>query len=177
MRAEIQALVVRLADGDRGAIVPTVEALGPLARDFCARVLQSTADAEDATQHTLLKLFDQVADFDPRRDAVAWVLTIASFECRTLMRKAERRREDGRDVEGLDLAAAGETPEEALVRRDLEAAVRGVLATLREEDVQTILEAIVPGRDGRPKSPAFRKRLQRALERLRIAWRAKHGSE
>jgi RNA polymerase sigma factor (sigma-70 family) len=177
LRAEIQALVIRLADGDRSAIVPAVEALRPLVRRFCARVLGNVADAEDTTQHTLLKLFDQVADFDARRDAVAWALTIASFECRTLRRKAERRREDGRDVERLDLAAAHETAEEALVRRDLEAAVRDVLGTLRAEDIETILQAIMgdPGR--RPRSPAFRKRLQRAIERLRVAWRAKHGSE
>jgi RNA polymerase sigma-70 factor (ECF subfamily) len=147
--------------------------LWPLLRRWSARALPNVADAEDAAQNALTKVFEQTANFDRARDGVAWVLTIAAFECRTARRKMQRRREGG--LEMARECATDETPERLVVNRDLEAAVRDVLETLAEEDVQTIMAAI----DGeRPVADAtFRKRLQRALGRLRLAWRAKHEPE
>ena len=92
-RAEIQALLVRLSDGDRSAVEPAFRALWPILGAFSARALGRDAEAEDAAQQTLLKVFAQAASFDHERDGVAWVLTIASYECRTFRRRAARRRE------------------------------------------------------------------------------------
>ncbi len=172
-RAEIQALLKRLADGDRAAIEPAFAVLWPLLRRFSARALLSPADAEDAAQQALTKMLEQTADFDPARDGLAWVLTIAAFECRTIRRRMQRRREGS--LEMAPGRVVTETPEMLVVSRDLEAAVRDVLGTLSEEDVRTIMAAMA---DERPVADAtFRKRLQRALGRLRLAWRAKHEPE
>jgi hypothetical protein len=60
------------------------------------------------------------------------------------------------------------------LQRDLERAAREVLGDMREEDARAVLAAID---DARPPGDAtFRKRLQRALTRLRVAWRTKHGT-
>jgi RNA polymerase sigma-70 factor (ECF subfamily) len=171
-RAEIQALLSRLGDGDRSATLPAFRALWPLLRRFSARALGHEADAEDAAQQAIVKVFAQVVNFDREANGIAWILAIASYECRTVRRRIERRREDG--IERAGEVAAGVTPEAQVVERDLEAAAREVLGAMREEDARAILAAIA---DARPTGDAtFRKRLQRALTRLRLAWRTKHGS-
>jgi RNA polymerase sigma-70 factor (ECF subfamily) len=171
-RAEIQALLVRLSDGDRSAIEPAFHALWPILGRFSARALGTGAEAEDAAQQALVKVFGQAASFDREKDAIRWVLTIASYECRTIRRRAERRRELGIDS-AIGLASADETPEALAIRRDLEAAAREVLGELAESDARAIFAAID---ESRPAGATFRKRLQRALGRLRLAWRTKHGT-
>jgi len=170
-RAEIQRLLKRLANGDRTAIVPSFEALWPVLRSFSARALGNDADAEDAAQQALMKLYAQVNDFDSSRDSLAWVFAIVTYECRTIRRRKQRKRE----VMDESLAACEATdvsPEHVLIERDLEAAVLECLAELSGDDAPTILAGIA---EDRPRADAtFRKRLQRALGRLRLLWRTKH---
>jgi RNA polymerase sigma-70 factor, ECF subfamily len=177
-RARLQELVTRLADGDRSAIEPTFLVLWPIVRGFSLRALANSADAEDAAQQAILKVFEQAADFDRARDATAWALTIASFEVRTIRRRAQRRRESASEIPP-ELAAAEGGPEQLLIERDLEAAAREVLAMLKPEDAAVILAALSEdrARAGEGKSPTLRKRLERALARLRVAWRAKHEAD
>jgi RNA polymerase sigma-70 factor (ECF subfamily) len=170
-REEIQLLLTRLGDGDRKAIEPAFAALWPVLRGFSIRALHNKADAEDATQQALAKIFEQAASFDPSRDGVGWSLAIVSYECRTLRRKAQRRREQ--PLSGISVPPfSGPTPEALVLDRDLEAAAREVLGGLKDQDVETIVAALEECRPA--SSTAFRKRLQRALGRLRSAWRAKH---
>ena len=142
------------------------------APEFSARVLADPTDGEDAAQAALLKVFERVATFDPSRDAVAWVLTIARVRMPhhsspgAAAKRGRARRHEAR---------RGRNPEALVVERDLEAAVREVIGTLREEDAKAILAAIAGER--RVADATFRKRLERALGRLRVAWRAKHGIE
>lgn len=177
MRARIQALMVRLADGDRTAIEPAFAELWPVVQRFCARALQGEGDAEDAAQQAIVRAFEQAASFDAQRDATAWVLTIAAFECRTIRRRRERRREGGLDA-AHRLPSKDAGPEELAARRNLVAALRDAIAELSPEDEETILAAMDLGGARAGVAPAtFRKRLQRALERLRFVWRTKHGTE
>lgn len=177
-RARLQELVTRLADGDRSAIEPTFALLWPIVKHYALRALPVPADAEDVAQQSILKVFEQVADYDRARDAVAWALTIASFEVRTIRRKALRRREIASEL--ADVADAGGDPEQALLERDLESAAREALASLNDEDAAIILAAMADerrARAGQGKSATLRKRLERALARLRVVWRAKHDAE
>jgi DNA-directed RNA polymerase specialized sigma24 family protein len=177
-RAQLQRLIARLAEGDRSAIEPTFVLLWPIVKHFALRALPVPADAEDAAQQAILKVFAQAADYDRARDAVAWALTIAAFEVRTIRRKVQRRREVASDVS--EIAAAGVDPERLLLERDLEAAARDAVATLGHEDAALILAAVDEerrARAGQGKSATLRKRLERALARLRVVWRAKHDTE
>ena len=170
-RRRIQLLVARVADGDLAAVAPAFDALWPLLRRFATRALASDADAEDAAQRALVKLFEQAAFFDPARDALGWVLTIVAFECRTARRARGRRREQ--PLDGVGLAAGGDSPEAIAVQRDLEDAARAALGELGDADAEAI-GAMLAG--SRPEGATFRKRLQRALGRLRGAWRARHDA-
>jgi RNA polymerase sigma factor (sigma-70 family) len=175
-RAGVQELVLRLAHGDRSAVEPAFRAMWPMVREYSARALSNAADADDVAQAALLKFFDQVADFDRTRDAVAWALTITSFECRTHRRRLQRRKDRAELSMVHHALSTTETPEDTVIERDLEAAAREVLGSLSDPDIRTVLAAMAEERQEHERGATFRKRLQRALGRLRVAWRTKHES-
>ncbi len=171
-RAELQRQMARLADGDRSAFPAVYQALWPVLRSFIARQLPPS-ESEDVAQEALLKVFARASAFDPDRDAMAWVLAIASFDVRTARKRSMRRREH---LFAESPAMGSEFAEEEMISRDLKAAALDVLGTLRPSDIET-LRCIASGK--RPPIPGatFRKRVQRALKRLRLAWRARHGAD
>src|SRR5439155_540588 len=85
-RAELRRLMQRLADGDRGAFSPAFALLWPRLRAFAVRYV-GAADGEDAAQAALLRVFSRAGEYDADRDALAWALGIAAWECRTLRRQ------------------------------------------------------------------------------------------
>ena len=159
-RAALQSDLVRLADGDRDAFHPVFERLWPLLRAFCARHLPP-ADAADAAQDALLRVFFRAAEFDRERDALAWALGIAAWQVRTVRRRRERRREAPAEAAPVT-ADRAPTPEELLQARELDE----VLDQLSAQDAQA-LRTWSRG-ERLPLPPAtFRKRVERALARLR----------
>jgi RNA polymerase sigma-70 factor (ECF subfamily) len=173
--SNLEALVARLADGDRAAFDPLYEALWPLVRRLADRMLLGSPEAEDAAQEAMTKLFAQVSQFEPGRNVTTWVLAITAYECKTLRQKQRRRREhDGTAIEPRDDRIP--SPEAAAIAEDLEAAALEVLGTLAPVDRETI-QALMSG--ARPDLPqaTFRKRLERALKRLRTAWSSRHDTD
>ena len=183
-RAELRRLMGRLAEGDRAAFGPAFVLLWPQLRAFAVR-FAGEADGEDAAQAALLKVFAQASAYDRERDPVPWALGIAAWECRTLRRARARRREvclatpaeAASPAPGVSMNAASSppSPEEATIERDLLAAAEAVLGTLRPLDIETI-QSIATGRKS-AQGATFRKRVERALSRFRLAWRARHGSD
>jgi len=170
--------MTRLADGDRAAVPAVFRAVWPLVRRFAERALgeRARADADDVAQQALLKVFSRAASFDSGRDALPWILSIVAWECRTLRTRARRRREVGEAALSA-LACGSVTPEEAAVERDLAAAAAAVLGELSPID-QEAVRALVAGTRPDGVAPAtFRKRLERALGRLRLLWRTRHGAK
>ncbi|WP_437677771.1 RNA polymerase sigma factor [Sorangium sp. So ce131] len=166
----------RLADGDRAAFEPVYAALWPAVSAFCRRMLRGCADAEDAAQQALLKIFDRASTFDPAADALTWALAIAAWECRTARRRRARSREAPDEHAGA-IPADLPTPEDAAIARDLDDAAREVLGSLAEADRATLLSTVMEGdRDPSVSGAAFRKRRERAFARLREAWRRIYGT-
>jgi len=174
-RRELQDLLVRLAGGDRAAFPPAFALLWPVMRAFARSFLREDAGAEDAAQQALVRVFLRAAEFDASRPALPWVLGVVANECRTLRRRSQRRREETfADADARPDPAA--SPEERAAQRDLERAAFSALGDLPAADIEAILAHI--GEAERPEvAPAtFRKRLERALKRLRHAWRQRHGA-
>jgi RNA polymerase sigma-70 factor (ECF subfamily) len=169
-RDALQSGMQRLADGDRGAFDAVFSSLWPLLRGFALRALRDSAEADDAAQGALVKVFARAAEFDPKRDALAWALAIATYECRTLRKRKLRRREDPGDPP----EETSPSPEDAVIEADLRAAAGELCGALDPVDAETLLAA---ARGERPNTPVFRKRLERALARLRKQWRARHGTD
>jgi DNA-directed RNA polymerase specialized sigma24 family protein len=173
-RARIQGDLTALAGGDRSAYRPAFAALWPLLRRFCERSLRDPDLAQDAAQNALMKLFLHATEFEPDRDAVAWALGFAAFECRTARNRATGRREETDAALLAAVPAGAPSPEEATIEAELRVAALEILGSLRPQDSDTLNAALGGSRP--TGSPVFRKRLQRALERLRVAWRHTHGS-
>lgn len=168
----IDALMARLADGDRAVFARVFELLwGPIHR-LCTALLKNDADAADAAQEAMKKILERAADYDKGRPALPWALAIAAWECRTLARQRARRREVGEPGH----ERGGDHPEEGFVRRDLTAAAIAALGELSEADRATLLTsfwdeaAAVSG-------ATLRKRRERALDRLRRAFRNLYGRD
>jgi RNA polymerase sigma factor (sigma-70 family) len=172
-RAELQRNLQRLAEGDRAAFRPLFDLAWPTVQRVATRMMSSAADADDAAQGALLKLFERACEFDSARDALAWIVGIVSYECLSLRKKRARRREhDGAALDAVADERAG--AEELVMARELEEIALAAVEELRPEDRATIRAALFGDVERAGKPATFRKRLERALGRLRAAWRD-HG--
>lgn len=160
------------ADGDRAAVEPLFVALWPITLGYATRFLGNAVLAEDCAQDALVKLFGQVEQFDRERDALTWALTHTTWQCRTERRKQQRRGEEATEVDHPY------DDRERFEERELVRAALDTLASLAPRD-RDVIAAVVTDDDElrRALSPAtFRKRLERALGRLRTSWRSRHGT-
>jgi RNA polymerase sigma factor (sigma-70 family) len=172
-RFAIQEELTALARGERAAFDPLFRRLWPLLRGFARRFL-SAEEADDVAQEALLRIFRRASEFDPGRDALAWVLGVVAWQVRTHRTKARRRREETADsLPERETSAA--SPEEEAAAAELSAALDRALAELSPDDAATLLAY---ARGERPNLPGatFRKRVERALIRLRARWRIRHDS-
>lgn len=167
--AELDAWMSRLAAGDRDAFEPLFRELRPRAERF-ARCRLPAAQADDAAQNALLKVFAKASEFSPGRPVLPWFYAVCTNEIR-----AEARRDKGalRDpLDGaLDVPAGAPSAEEALLREELEGALRTAIDALDGAHAEAIACAL--GRSERPAIPdaTFRKRLSRAYAELRALLR------
>jgi len=169
-RRNVHAAMVQLADGHRAAFDAVFAGLWPDLLAFVRRAMPGQADAEDLAQQTLLKIFFRISEFDTSRDGVAWAFGIAIYEVRTYRRKRQRRREIGVSP-ATQAADRTPSPEMRMIETDLRRALTEALGELTETDRAALLPAenLVVG----VTPAAWRKRRQRALERLRAVWRSR----
>lgn len=161
----LDALFARLADGDRAAIPPVFEALWPVVLRTCERLVRVPADAEDAAQGALIRLFAQAARYERGRSVQAWALALAWWECRTLNRKRDRDRHA--PVEAIDGVPDTTDIESDLSQARLLEAVGDALALLPPEQRAAVESAITGEIDATAPAATVRKRRQRALDYLR----------
>ncbi len=161
------------ADGDRASIDPLFHALWPIVLAYTRR-LAGDALAEDCAQDALVQLFSQLERYDRSRDALTWALTLATWKCRTA-KKQVRRRGECADDDAPSLAIDGRGVVED---RELARTALATLATLAPRDIDVIVASLTEDDTLRcALEPAtFRKRLERALSRLRLSWRSRHGA-
>lgn len=168
---ELDALMARLADGDRSVFSDVFRRLWPSTLRLCTSLLKHEADGADAAQLAMVKILERASDYDRSRPALPWALAIAAWECRTLDRWRQRRHEA--PVEAAERAAAG-GGEQELVDRDLLRAARACMGELSALDQETLLSTF--WEEGSSGSGAtLRKRRERALGRLRSTFRRLYG--
>jgi len=167
---DLDELLGRLADGDREAFTPVFQSLwGPTLR-LCARLTGNEHDAADAAQAAMLRVLERASEYDKRRPALPWALGIASWECRSLRTRLERRRETSGPGPESDGGATAEEQE----RRLLVDAAMTAMGTLSEMDQEALL-ATYWETASRVTGATLRKRRERALARLRDAFRRLYG--
>jgi len=171
---ELDAWMARLADGDRSAFSLVFKRLWTPIFRFCASLVKNEADASDAAQQAMQKILERASDYDPGRPALPWAFALAAWECKTLQRKHQRRREVAEDTAGERATEDGEDAEDEMVRRDLVAAALSALGELSEVDRETLIATF---QDQAPSGATVRKRRERALDRFRNAFKRIYGLE
>jgi len=169
---ELDALLARVAHGDRSAFTPLFQQLWPRVLRLTQRLLRHEADAADAAQEAMHKLLTRASDYDPTRPALPWALALAAWESRTIARKRARRAEVADD--GLGAASAPACIEQDLVARNLMRAAVDALGELSARDRETLLASYWEEAQ-HACGPTFRKRRERALQRLRSVFRRLYG--
>ena len=136
-RAALQRDLTALARGERAAFDPAFRRLWPLVRGFAGRCLPA-AEAEDAAQEALLRVFSRASEFDPERDALSWALGIAAWQIRTHRTRARRRREETGEATPARPDPAP-SPEAAAMAREAGEALERALAGMSPSDAATLL--------------------------------------
>jgi RNA polymerase sigma factor (sigma-70 family) len=173
-------LVAAALGGDQRALEELLRAVVDDVRRLAQRMLWHPEDAEDATQEILVKVATRLSTFRGDARVTTWVYRIAVNHLLTTRR---RRAEDpmltfadfGRDLaEDLDAAYDPRGVDEDLLAEEvMVGCTQGMLLCLdREHRMAYVLGAVLelPGEEAADLceiSPAaFRKRLQRARERI-----------
>jgi RNA polymerase sigma-70 factor (ECF subfamily) len=173
-RKTIHGAMVRLSDGDRTAFPILLDELWPVILAFAQRGVRHEQDAEDVAQEVFLRICSRISDFDRARDGLSWAFGIASFEIMTHRRRRQRRRETFGEVELRQQVDPNASQEETVIQQELTVALTTVIGTLSDDDRLTLGLAARPAPIEAP-GAILRKRRQRALDRLRAAWRKLYG--
>jgi len=170
-KLEINAAMKSLSEGDRSAFDKAYSLLWPLVLNVTKRLIGNTVDAEDVAQETLVKVFAQAQKYDHTKDAVAWVLVIARFEFMTLKKSRLRKKENSGD--GMEEIKSNDpSADEHIEARQIETAIQSIVADLPAQDQETLRRYL---ESNETKSPLLRKRFERALKRIRDAWKEAYG--
>lgn len=170
--------MVRLADGDRSAFDPLFRTLRPLLEGLASRLLQEPDAAQEVAQEALVAIFRRSSEFDRKRDALSWAYGITAFQCKTWRKRRQRRKES--PMGKWDLAEAllhKATPEDELILGESLAMAEKTLASLSPLDQEAIRAALGTGPRPAVAGATFRKRLERALRRLRSAGRIPYDAQ
>jgi RNA polymerase sigma-70 factor (ECF subfamily) len=166
----LDALMARLADGDRSAFTPVFRRLWAPTLRMCMSMLKNDADANDAAQQSMEKILARASSYDPTRPAMPWALAIAAWECRTVRQARRRRRETADDLVKEPMTSGAE---EEIVQRDLTQAALDALGQLSDVDKETLTATFAE--ESGATGATFRKRRERAVQRLRDAFRRIYG--
>jgi RNA polymerase sigma-70 factor (ECF subfamily) len=168
---DLNALVARLADGDRSVFTAVFRALWSPILKLCLSILRNEADAKDAAQEAMEKILARASGYDRARPALPWALAIGAWECRTVARRRQRRREvdEGPTEEPMTSAA-----EDELIQRNLTEAALNAMGQLSDSDREALV-ATFWEEAATVQGPTLRKRRERALGRLRSTFRRIYG--
>lgn len=166
---ELDGLFARVADGDRAAFGLVFGALYPRVHAVCARITGNSADADDASQATMVKLFEQAHRYEPGRSALGWALALAVWEARTVSRANQRRGARNSSELALErLEDLGRPADDLLAEHELEQLLEGAIADLsptQQAAVQATLRGFIPA--DAAGAATLRKQRQRAVLQLR----------
>jgi RNA polymerase sigma-70 factor, ECF subfamily len=163
------------------ALLLCVHRHGPNIGRLCMAMLGSQVDADDVTQETLISAHQSFGEYRGDGSVRAWLLGIARNKCLQHLEKARRRKSSlARSSHRPD----GSTLEETLgIKRRADRA-RALLEQVKPSDRDALLlrfgadlsfkeVAAACGID----EPAARKRVSRALMRLRSALESEHDDD
>jgi RNA polymerase sigma-70 factor (ECF subfamily) len=168
-------LVDRARRGDTAALEQLLASLAPAVHRFGLRMCQSSADAQDVLQETLLSIATHVNDFERRSAFSSWVFTLARNAC--IKRRRGRKNKAHLGQETIDAQTAdGPSPEQRAAENELGRALTRALDDLPDDYREAIALRDVEGLTAAEAAEAIgisvdalKSRLHRGREALRKA--------
>ena len=156
----------------REALAACVRTHGAVLGRLCMALLGSQADADEATQETLLRAHRGMANYRGEGSVKAWLCGIARHVCAHMLETRRRGRQLLEVVPGPDEASADE-----VARRQHARLLRDALGRLKPTEREALVLRYVADLSHREiasacniDEAAARKRISRALSRLRAAF-------
>jgi RNA polymerase sigma-70 factor (ECF subfamily) len=130
-----EALIARIADGDRLAMQVLFARHHVRVYRFVLRLVKNQALAEDLISEVFLDVWRQAARFEARSAAGTWLLSIARFKALSELR---RRPDRALDEATLAVADPADDPEATIVKTDRNEALRRCLDLLSPDHREVI---------------------------------------
>jgi RNA polymerase sigma-70 factor (ECF subfamily) len=157
-----------LAGQHREAIAACARTHGTILGRLCMALLSSQADADEATQETLLRAHRGMATYRAEGSIKAWLCGIARHVCAHMLETQRKHREL------LEVVPATDEARDVFVQRRRSRAVRDALAKLKPSEREALVLRYVADLSHREiaaacnlDEPTARKRISRALAKLR----------
>ena len=167
-------LMQRTAAGDEAAFRLLVARWQQQVFAFLVHMLGSVEEAEDMTQDTFLKVFDQARRYRPEGRFRSWLLRIAGNQARSVLRRRKILSWVGFDPSRHDRPATDDDPLQQLARRETARQVREAVASLPPRQRSAVILKRFQGLSYQEIAavldttiPAVESLLQRAAESLR----------
>jgi RNA polymerase sigma-70 factor (ECF subfamily) len=128
------ALVRRTLDGDERAFADLVRATEKVLFNLALRIVKDYEDAQDLTQVVFVKAYRNLGSFDQRNKFFSWIYRIMINEAINLTRRRHPQEELN-----TEMRASGPTPEDDMVRAEVDAKLRGAIMKLSPDYRDAIL--------------------------------------
>ena len=128
--SEIEAMIARMALGDRAALSALYAATSAKLFGIALRVLDDRAEAEDALQEIFVKVWHNAGRYRSNGlSPMTWLITVARNHAIDRLRTRRSQQAAPMD-EVAEFADGGQTPEEAVMASSVRARIGDCLETL-----------------------------------------------
>lgn len=134
-----QLLVKKIKRGDDRALEELIDRFGPWIKGILYKRLKNrTEDQEECLNDTLLKVWENIDQYDPKRGSFkSWVGAVTAYQAIDYLRKAAK----------LEVVSMGEqefpqeslSPEHLLIQEDLNRQIQDLLGCLKPEDQEIFI--------------------------------------
>jgi len=168
--ADLEQLMERIAQGEQDALAALYEQTRAAVYGLALSYLRSAHDAEDVTQDTFVRIWENAPSYESRGHAMAWILTVARNLCKMRLRAQEKivdlteeawamlpasdERVTAEDREVLRHALGSLTPEECRI------VLLHAASGLKHREIASLLELPLP---------TVLSKYHRALKKLRTS--------
>jgi RNA polymerase sigma-70 factor, ECF subfamily len=131
-----ETLIRAIATGSQAAMGTLYSRHSIRVYRFLVRLLSDAGSAEDIVSEVFLGVWRQAGTFEGRSQVSTWILSIARFKALTAL---GRRRDGQPDEASTEMVAdTADTPEQAVLRTDRNAQLRGCITQMSREHREVI---------------------------------------
>ncbi|MBI1418555.1 MAG: sigma-70 family RNA polymerase sigma factor [Limimaricola sp.] len=142
--ADIEAMIARMALGDRAAFSSLYAATSAKLFGLCLRVLNNRAEAEDALQEVFVKIWRNASRYQVNGlSPMTWLITVTRNHC--IDRVRARKAATGDMEEAADLADAAPGPEAQAIAASEKGRIDDCLSQLEPDRADAVRRAYLEG--------------------------------